>query len=132
MSDRYDELRNLTAKRKKEAEARQKNVYKQKLCTDIEKRMRTTFIGNLSTIEEFFGFLWGFTDIKDMTDDEKKIKRLLESAGYDESYFESLFQEMRGDILTKGNNQLRATQEEVSKYSISIEKNIINLPIDLK
>lgn len=124
------QLRNLTRQRKVLADEKHKENSKNKLQGEIERRIKTAFIGSLATAEEFFGFLWGACETSEMTDNEKKIKKVLEREGYDEAYFESLYQELRKDILDKGHFQLKTfLQEEFSVYSVSVEKRHIELPV---
>ena len=45
---------------KKMREERKKEVSRETLFKSSKKKIQTTMIGALSTIEEGFGFLWGF------------------------------------------------------------------------
>ena len=45
---------------KQAREERYKDISRDKLFKAAKKKIQTTMIGALSTIEEQFGFLWGF------------------------------------------------------------------------
>lgn len=72
----------------------------------LEKKLRTTFIGAISAIEESaFGRLWGHgLRPEERTADQQKW--------YD------VWQQVRTKILNNGNNQLRAVHNELSLYQV--------------
>jgi hypothetical protein len=73
-------------------------------------------IGALSTIEEHFGFLWGFELPEDqLTPEQKHVK--------------SIFEDVRAKILDRGNTQIRSLESEFVNYEISKKKYFINLPV---
>lgn len=90
---------------KKENLEKSKNISKDRLTTIIEKKMKTVFIGDLSSMEDHLGFLWG--QDKDPRD---RTKQELE-------YFK-LWKTLRDEILNKGNNQLRGLLLELSEYDV--------------
>ena len=73
-------------------------------------------IGSLSTIEEQFGFLWGF-DISESerTAEQKKIHEI--------------YEDTRAKILDRGNTQIRNLETEFINYDITRKKHFINLPM---
>ena len=73
-------------------------------------------IGALSTIEEQFGFLWGF-DINESerTPEQKKVHEIYEEA--------------RAKILDRGNTQIRNLEIELNAYDIQAKKYTFNLPV---
>lgn len=77
-----------------------------RLKTIVEKKLRTTFIGDISRFEEYIGkSLWGHgQDEDDCTPEQLKWRQVWEKC--------------RADILTNGNNQLRAIQSELVQYTI--------------
>ena len=81
---------------KKSREDRYREVSKDALFKASKKKIQTTMIGALSTIEEHFGFLWGFElSDDDLTPEQKHVK--------------SIFEDVRAKILDRGNTQIRST-----------------------
>ncbi len=102
-------------------EAKKKNdiLYKKssanKLAKNIEKKIRTTFIGDINTVEKYFGELWGHgKEYKDLTDAEKRERKVWDSC--------------RKEMLDKGNNELRAANAELSEYTIEWNRFHKDLP----
>ena len=101
---------------KKVREDRYKDVSRDKLFKASKKKIQTTMIGALSTIEEHFGFLWGFElSDDDLTPEQKHVK--------------SIFEDVRAKILDRGNTQIRSLESEFVNYEISRKKYFINLPV---
>lgn len=97
-------------------ESRYKEVSKDKLFKAAKKKIQTTMIGALSTIEENFGFLWGIDTPEDQrTEEQRKIQEL--------------FDEARAKILDRGNTQIRNLEVEFVNYDITRKKYLINLPV---
>ena len=71
------------------------------------KKIKTTMIGAISSIEEHFGFF--------LESEDDNIKEV--------------FNKLRSDILDKGNQQIRNLSQELKLYDISIKKNEIVLPV---
>ena len=104
---------------KKSREDRYKEVSKDALFKASKKKIQTTMIGALSTIEEHFGFLWGFELPEDqLTPEQKHVK--------------SIFEDVRAKILDRGNTQIRSLESEFVNYEISKKKYFINLPVAKK
>ena len=104
---------------KKSREDRYKEVSKDALFKASKKKIQTTMIGALSTIEEHFGFLWGFELPEDqLTPKQKHVK--------------SIFEDVRAKILDRGNTQIRSLESEFVNYEISKKKYFINLPVAKK
>lgn len=97
-------------------EERNKEVSRDKLFKIAKKKIQTTMIGALSTIEESFGFLWGmgFPE-EERSEEQKKIQELYEDA--------------RAKILDRGNTQIRNLESEFVNYDINRKKYLINLPM---
>jgi hypothetical protein len=95
---------------------RYKEVSKDKLYKASKKKIQTTMIGALSTVEEVFGFLWGI-DIpeEERTDEQKKVHEL--------------YEDIRAKILDRGNTQIRNLESEFVNYDITRKKYLINLPV---
>jgi len=96
-------------------EERYKEVSKDKLFKVAVQKIRTTMIGSLSTLEETFGFLWGFNNSEEKTEDQKKLEEIYEQA--------------RAEILDRGNTQMRLLESEFVNYDIVRKKHYINLPV---
>ena len=88
---------------KQAREERYKDISRDKLFKASKKKIQTTMIGALSSIEEHLGFLW---DAKD--------GQLTE----DQVYMKDLYQKVRSEILDKGNTQSRNVDAELSQYDI--------------
>ncbi len=83
-------------------------------------KLRTAFIGALAKFEEKFGFLWGHND-RSTTDIDEQL---------DEKFFEELWQSVRNEILTNGNNQIRALDKELEQYTLMWERYHAVFPVD--
>ena len=87
---------------------------KVRLKKDIKKKIETTMIGALASIEKFFGPLWGH-DNPDQTPDQARIKEL--------------YEDLRSEILDKGNTQIRNSESELESYDVTWNKYHYNIPI---
>jgi transcription termination factor Rho len=96
-------------------EERRKEVSKDSLFKGCKKKIQTTMIGALDTIEKQFGFLWSFQDEESMTSEQKQLKEIYEEA--------------RAIILDKGNTQIRNLESEFAGYDITKKRYQINLPV---
>lgn len=79
---------------------------KQKLSRNIKKKIETTMIGALSSVEKHFSFLWDNENISE----EKR------------NQMKAIFNEMRSEILDKGNSQARNVDAELANYDIYMHK----------
>ena len=101
---------------KKTREDRYKDVSRDKLFKASKKKIQTTMIGALSTLEEQFGFLWGFDILEEeRTPEQKKLHEIYEEA--------------RAKILDRGNTQIRTLETEFVNYEITRKKHYITLPM---
>ena len=97
-------------------ESRHKDLSKDKLFKAAKKKIQTTMIGALSTLEENFGFLWGLgLNEEEKSEDHRKIQELYEEA--------------RAKILDRGNTQIRNLETEFVNYEITRKKYLISLPM---
>jgi hypothetical protein len=108
-------------KLRKEAEKKNEAVYRKssanRLSKNISKKITTTFIGDINTVEKYFGDLWGQgKDIKDLTQDQKAERKIWEAC--------------RKEMLDKGNNELRAAKNEIEEYTIEWNRFHKDLPMD--
>ncbi len=69
----------------------------------LKKKVVTTMIGSLSSIEKHFGFLWD-GDPENLNDEQRTM--------YD------IYQKTRQEILDKGNSQAKNVEAELSQYDI--------------
>ena len=77
---------------------------KKRLLGTIEKKFKTTIIWAIASVEAGFGELWGHGKPEvELTDKERE--------------FREIWQEVRTEILNKGNNNLRGAQDEIAQYS---------------
>jgi hypothetical protein len=104
MSDNYKKLR----------EKKYKAESKDRLSKVIKKKIETTMIGALSSIEENLGFLWD-NNGKTLTKDQELMK--------------GLYNKIRSEILDKGNNQARNIDAELSQYDIEWLRYSMQLPV---
>ena len=105
MDDAYANLVRKSDKYKTDRDARYKDVSKDRLLKISKKKVQTTMIGALSTIERVFGFLWGHDEKSDLTPEQEHMKEL--------------FEEVRSEILDRGNNQARNLEVEFANYEIN-------------
>ena len=88
---------------------------KNRLKKEAKKKIQTTMIGAISSIEKYFGFLWGEESEQELTKNEE--------------YMRDVFEELRTEILDKGNSQIRSMDGEIENYQVTWEKYHINIPI---
>jgi hypothetical protein len=73
-----------------------------------ERSQLYAMIGALASFEAEFGHLWGYgKDGSELTEEEITYREMWERA--------------RTEVLNKGNNQLRAAQDELGQYSLKFE-----------
>ena len=115
MEDSYAELVRKSEKYKTDKSNRYKEVSKDRLLKISKKKIQTTMIGALSTIEKHFGFLWGHESGEALTPEQEHVKQL--------------FDEVRSEILDRGNNQARNLEAEFNNYEINWLRYQITLPV---
>ena len=120
MADRndYNAFLQKSLNLKNMREERKREVSRDGLFKSSKKKIQTTMIGALSTIEDGFGFLWGFNpddEDADLTPEQKHLKDIYEDA--------------RAKILDRGNTQIRNLEIDFSNYEIVRKKHYINLPV---
>lgn len=98
----------------KEADMQRRAKYKQesreRLKKIARKKIQTTMIGALDSIEKKFGFLW--------QGDSSQDKRL-----------HDLFMELRQEILDRGNDQMRNLDSEINQYDVEWLRYHLTLPV---
>ena len=101
---------------KKQRDSKYKLESKERLSKILKKKIQTTMIGALSTLEEHLGFLW---DNEESSEEDKQIMK-------------DLYQKIRSEILDKGNNQARNIDAELSQYDVEWLKYSVKIPMILK
>tara|TARA_B100000287_G_scaffold406704_1_gene431407 strand:+ start:368 stop:745 length:378 start_codon:yes stop_codon:yes gene_type:complete len=116
MADEYNKFLKQSLDLKHAREERHRDISRDKLFKAAKKKIQTTMIGALSTLEQSFGFLWGFDVPEDQrTPEQKKLYEIYEEA--------------RAQILDRGNTQIRNLDSEFVNYEIVRKKHYITLPI---
>ncbi len=116
MPEEYSNFLKRSLDLKSARENRNKELSRDGLFKAAKKKIQTTMIGSLSTLESSFGFLWGF-DVaeEERTPEQKKVYEIYEEA--------------RAQILDRGNTQIRNLESEFVNYDIVRKKHYINLPV---
>ena len=107
----------LIRKRSEYKEARsEKYRYdsKERLSKILKKKVETTMIGAISSIEDHFAFLWTAED-SEMTTEKK--------------FMYEAFQKVRSEILDKGNAQARNVDAELNQYEVKWMKYSMDIPV---
>lgn len=116
--DLQDQMCEAVRQRKQAAiEARKQfaEVSRKRLAAILEKKLNTAFIGAIASMEEFIGRrLWGHGK----RDSERTPQ---------EQAWHKVWQECRNEILTNGNNQLRAVRNELVLYKVDFVGYQLNL-----
>jgi len=99
---------------KKQREAKYKADSKDRLSKILKKKIQTTMIGALSTIEENLSFLWASSNGK-LTQEQENMK--------------NIYNKIRSDILDRGNNQARNIDAELAQYEIEWLRYSITMPV---
>lgn len=83
---------------------------REKLKSDVERKIKTTMVGALATFEENFGYLWGH--------DKPQSEPLTED---EESNLE-VWEYIRNEILDRGHSQIRAMSHELDNYEVAWQR----------
>lgn len=104
--NKEQELSNLKKQQKLNNRHQFQDISKQRLKNIIKKKITTTFISALDEFERTFGQkLWGHNlPETELTDEQKENKLKWEN--------------VRKNILNRGNNQYRALMSEIELYEI--------------
>jgi len=105
MDNGYNDLKKM----KQDADLQRKTKYKtdskERLKKIARKKIQTTMIGALDTIEKHLGFLW-----EDESEQSKQLR-------------------VRQEILDRGNDQIRNLDNELSQYDIEWLRYHLTLPV---
>ena len=110
----FDKLIRDRSEYKQTREEKYKYDSKDRLSKILKKKVQTTMIGALSSIEEHFSFLWS-TEGSEMTPEQQIM--------YD------TFQKVRSEILDKGNTQARNVDAELAQYDVKWLRYQTSIPI---
>ena len=101
--DNFEKNKRIVQERTQQNKQRREAYKKKRLEENITKKIRTTMIGALKSFEDGFGYLWGINlDFDQLTNEQIK--------------FNDLWEDVRNDVLNKGNSQIRAAQDELEEY----------------
>ena len=115
MDNDYTELVRKSADFKTAKTDQYLDLSKERLLKIGKKKIQTTMIGALSTLEKRFGFLWGQDQEGDLTPEQEHLKEL--------------YEEIRSEILDRGNNQMRNLESEFAQYDIKWLRYNMKLPV---
>ena len=115
--ENFDSLIREKIEYKSAREDKFKNDSKERLSKILKKKVETTMVGALSSIEDHFSFLW--SSESDTLTPEQKIM-------FD------IFQKVRSEILDKGNTQARNIDAELNQYDVKWLRYSINIPVKLQ
>lgn len=114
--DNFNDLIRQNSDYKKKREENFKQDSKERLAKILKKKIQTTMIGALSSMEEHFGFLWGQGELDSNLTKEQQIMK-------------DLFQEVRSEVLDKGNTQSRNIDAELAQYEVEWKRYSLKLPV---
>lgn len=109
-----DDLQKQNAEYKKLRETKYKADSKDRLSKILKKKIQTTMIGALGSIEENLGFLWNSPDGKPTKEQE---------------IMKNLYNKIRSEILDKGNNQARNIDAELAQYEVEWLRYSMKMPV---
>lgn len=87
---------------------------KDRLSKILRKKVETTMIGAISSLEDHFSFLWAAQD-SEMTEEKK--------------FMFDIFQKVRSEILDKGNSQARNIDAELNQYEVKWMRYSVEIPV---
>jgi hypothetical protein len=100
---------------KKVRDSKYKSDSKDRLSKILKKKIQTTMIGALSTIEENINFLWENPNGEPLTKDQEVMK--------------NLYNKVRSEILDRGNNQARNIDAELAQYEVEWTRYQLKIPV---
>jgi hypothetical protein len=112
--ENFDDLIRQQSEYKSVREDKFKQDSRDRLSKILKKKVETTMIGALSSIEDHFAFLWTSKD-GGMSPEQKIM--------YD------TFQKVRSEILDKGNTQSRNVDAELAQYEVKWLRYQTSMPV---
>lgn len=115
-SDNYFEMKKINQMAKKRGQEKFQHSSRNRLIGNIKKKFNTTMIGALAAFEEQFGELWGDgLEFKDLTPEQLEERERWDI--------------VRSQVLDNGNDQLRASIDEISHYTVSFNRYVTKFVI---
>ena len=115
--DNFDEFIRDKSQYKEARSERYKYDSKDRLSKILKKKVQTTMIGAISSIEDHFAFMWTAED-SEMTTEMK--------------FMYETFQKVRSEILDKGNTQSRNMDAELNQYEVKWMRYAMDIPVKPK
>ena len=115
MEDNFNELVRKQSEYKTARADKYKQDSRDRLSKILKKKVETTMIGALSSIEEHFAFLWNTNDGEELSPEQRVL--------YD------AFQKVRSEILDKGNTQSRNVDAELAQYEVKWLRYQATMPV---
>tara|TARA_B100002019_G_C21268053_1_gene600523 strand:- start:775 stop:1149 length:375 start_codon:yes stop_codon:yes gene_type:complete len=112
--ENFDEIIRKRSEYKQARTEKYKYDSKDRLSKILRKKVQTTMIGAISSIEDHFSFLWDSKD-SEMTEEKK--------------FMYETFQKVRSEILDKGNTQARNVDAELNQYEVKWMRYSIEMPV---
>ena len=112
--ENIDDLIRKQSEYKSVREDKYRQDSRERLGKILKKKVETTMIGALSSIEDHFSFLWSSSE-GGLSPEQKMM--------YD------TFQKVRSEILDKGNTQARNIDAELSQYEVKWLRYQANIPV---
>lgn len=115
-----DFTRQLAEKRKREVQKADdfKKASNERLFKIAATKIRTTMIGALATIEEKLAIFLTPNEGEKLTNEQMFIKKI--------------YEEIRQEILDRGNTQIRNLENEFQQYDIEWKRYTLQLPVKIK
>jgi hypothetical protein len=112
--ENFDDLIRQQSEYKSVREDKFRQDSRDRLSKILKKKVETTMIGALSSIEDHFAFLWTSKD-GGMSPEQKIM--------YD------TFQKVRSEVLDKGNTQSRNVDAELAQYEVKWLRYQTSMPV---
>ena len=112
----FNKLKSLKEKIRAENKDRYLENSKKRLEKIVSTKIRTAFIGAISTFEEAFGFLWGHGSNNDKLTEEEEIMK-------------EVWEKTRTTILNNGNNQIRSAKNEIECNTVHWDRYSVQIPV---
>lgn len=88
---------------------------KDRLTNSTQKKVRTTMIGSLCSIEDHLGFLWGHNSDEPLTEQQEG--------------FLKIYEELRTEILDKGNVHIKEVVVDLATYDVTWNRYRYQIPV---
>ena len=106
MDNGYNEILKMKSNIEQQKKTQYKRDSKERLKKIARKKIQTTMIGALDTVEKHFGFLW---------EEDNRLR--------------AIYDTIRQEILDRGNDQIRNLDSELEQYDIEWLRYNLVLPI---